>query len=586
MAPSLRDIPGANRPRRRFASNRDVFTPSRSTLVDLTPRGLGLERSRRGAFTPSRQLDLGRWFLTLVALAVAVWLGTSFWRATRVEASLTGVEDGAQLTPAAAEDLVLSLRMPSSGERFRATVSIDGVVVSEDLEFRGDTLRLRPASLVESELVEGALDEGEHRIEVAVPRLFLGDSSFRWSYVVDGTAPVLDVPRSLDPVAIDAEVTVSGRVDPDAELLFQGEPYEHEDGRFSVDFERPPAGPLRFEAVDEAGNRTTVTSVVPVTYPTASRAAHVSAAAWGNDELRAGVLDLLDRKLIDTVELDLKDESGVIGYDSELTTARRIGAVRPEYDLEETVATLKEHGARVIGRIVAFRDPIYAEAAWAAGAHDQVVQAPDGQMLGAYGGFTNYVHPKVREYNLAIAVEAVEAGVGDILWDYIRRPEGHPSTMVVPGLDGPSSVVVADFLAESHKALRQRGAYQGASVFGIAALHGDSIAQDIPTMARVVDYLAPMLYPSHWGPGQFGVPSPVNDPYEITHRSLAEFQHIAEGTGVRFLPWIQDFDLGGVAYGPAEVRAQIDAARDLGVEGFLLWNAQVRYTPEALDPIP
>ena len=585
MANSLRDIPGANQPRRRFASNRDVFVPPRSTILDLTPRGLGLERTRRSQFTPSRQIDAGRWALTIAVLAVAIWLGTSFWRATRVEASLSGVTDGAQLTPAAAADLELELAMPSSDERFRAAVTVDGVEVTESLEFRGDTLHLSPRELVESELVETALDEGPHHIHVSVPRLFIGDAKFRWTYVVDGVAPELHVLRSLDPVAIDARVTVTGDVEPDAELTFQGRPLDHDDGRFSVEFDHPPAGPLRFVATDAAGNRTTATSVVPVVYPTESRGVHVSAAAWGNDELRAGILDLLDRDLIDTVELDLKDEGGVIGYDSQLAVAREVGAVKPEFDLADVVDTLEEHGARVIGRIVAFRDPIYAQHAWSEGHHDQVVQDPDGEMLGAYGGFTNYVHPDVRSYNLDIALEAVDAGVHDILWDYIRRPEGHPSTMVVPGLDGPSSVAVAEFLAESHEALRSRGAYQGASVFGIAAVHGDSIAQDIPTMARVVDYLAPMIYPSHWGPGQFGVPSPVRDPYEITHRALAEFQHVADGTGVRFVPWVQDFDLGGVAYGPAEVRAQITAARELGMEGFLLWNAQVRYTPDALDPI-
>src|SRR3546814_5783072 len=71
-------------------------------------------------------------------------------------------------------------------------------------------------------------------------------------------------------------------------------------------------------------------------------------------------------------------------------------------------------------------------------------------MLSSYGGYTNYVHPAVQKYNLDLALEAVDAGAHDILWDYIRRPEGHPSTMVVPGLDGPSSVVVAEFLADTH----------------------------------------------------------------------------------------------------------------------------------------
>ncbi len=585
MAPSLRDIPGANSPRRRFASQRDVFTPSRSPILDLTPRGMRLERGRKPLFGRDRQVDVGRWLLALTALAVVIWLASAFWGATRVEAQLTGVESGVELTPEDAAELELALTMPSSEERYRARVTVDGVDVLDQMDFRGDTLVLRPAELVEADLVPGALRDGEHEIRVAVTRLFLSDSSFRWTYVVDSVAPVLELPGLLEPVGIRDEVAVGGRVEADAELLFEGEPLEHDDGRFSVEFELPPAGPLRFEAVDAAGNRTVAQAVVPVTYPEDSRAVHVSPAAWGNEELRAGVLDLVERGLIDTVQLDIKDEGGIVGYASEVPTAKAIGAIRREFDLAETVALLEDRGIRVIGRIVAFRDPIYAEHAWQAGRHEEVLQTPEGGMLSAYGGFTNYAHPDVRRYNLDLALEAVELGVHDILWDYIRRPEGHPSTMVIPGIDGPSSLVVADFLAETHRELRRRGAYQGASVFGIAAQAGDSIAQDIPTMARVVDYLAPMIYPSHWGPGQYRVDSPIHEPYEITSRSLRHFQEAAEGSGVRFLPWIQDFDLHGVAYGPAEVRAQIDAAAELGIGGFLLWNANVRYTPEALDPI-
>ena len=108
--------------------------------------------------------------------------------------------------------------------------------------------------------------------------------------------------------------------------------------------------------------------------------------------------------------------------------------------------------------------------------------------------------------------------------------------MVVPGLEGPSSAAVTGFLGETHAALRARGAYQGASVFGIAAAAGDSIAQDVPAMAAVVDYLAPMVYPSHWGPGMYRVDSPINEPPAIVAKSLADFQRVTEGTGVRFLP--------------------------------------------------
>jgi hypothetical protein len=105
-------------------------------------------------------------------------------------------------------------------------------------------------------------------------------------------------------------------------------------------------------------------------------------------------------------------------------------------------------------------------------------------------------------------------------------------------------------------------------------------------MAAVVDYLAPMVYPSHWGPGMYRVDSPIHQPYEIVEKSLADFQRVTEGTGVRFVPWLQDFTLFGVAYGPEQVKAQIDAAASLGINGFMLWNPNVRYHGDALTPIP
>ena len=524
----------------------------------------------------------------LAGIGVVVWLAMAFWGVTRVDVEATGIDDGRAVTPDAAEDLDIAITLASSDELFRADLKVDGVPVLEDLEPEADgaTVRIRPAQLVETELVEQALAEGEHKIELSVGRLFLGDATFRWSYVVDSIAPTLGLPTSLDPVPIAGAVTVPGTVEDGVELRFRGEPLDTDDGEFSVDFDSPPTGALEFKAVDEAGNSTTAHVVVPVVYPDRSRAIHVSGAAWANDELHSGVMDLIDRGLIDTVELDLKDEAGVVSYDSQLPKALEIGAVSADYDLGAAVRTLEGKGIRVIGRLVAFRDPIYAEAAWAAGRTDEVLQTPSGDMLVIPTSFANYANPTVRQYNLDIALEAVELGVKDILWDYIRRPEGDPATMVVPGLQGPSSASVVAFLAESHAVLRERGAYQGASVFGISAAAGDSIAQDIPAMARVVDYLAPMTYPSHWGPGQYRVKSPINEPYEIVAKSLADFQRVAEGSGVRFLPWIQDFTLFGVPYGPAEVKDQIDAAASLGINGFMLWNPNVRYHGDALTPIP
>lgn len=590
MGSSLRDIPGAQRPNRRNRrkADRGLWMPSRPTKLDLTPGSLRLGRTRRrGANRPSRQIDLFLWVLVAAAVAVAAWIGNAFWTATRVDVAMAGVDDGQSLTPEHAAELDIALTFASPDELFRSTLTVDGVDVTEDLAPQDNTttVQISPKALVDSELVKHALDEGEHEIKLSVGRLLLGDSQFTWRYSVDSVAPVLDLPGSLDPVPIAEPVTVRGSVEEGASLAYGGKPLDIDDGQFEVEFDTPPSGALHFTATDEAGNQTSAQVVVPVIYPETSRAVHVSGAAWANDELRSGVLDLIDRELIDTVELDLKDESGIISYESEVPEAVRIGAVSGDYDLAEAVRTLEGKGVRVIGRLVAFRDPIYAETAWSAGRHDEVLQTPDGGMLTTYGGFTNYANADVRQYNLDIALEAVSLGVKDVLWDYIRRPEGNPATMVVPGLVGPSSASVTSFLAETQEQLRKRGAYQGASVLGIAAVAGDSVAQDVPAMARVVDYLAPMLYPSHWGPGMYRVANPIRQPGDIITNSLEDFQRVTAGTGVRFLPWLQDFTLYGVPYGEAEVRAQIAAAKALGVDGYLLWNPSVRYTDAALDPI-
>ena len=59
-------------------------------------------------------------------------------------------------------------------------------------------------------------------------------------------------------------------------------------------------------------------------------------------------------------------------------------------------------------------------------------------------------------------------------------------------------------------------------------------------------------------------------------RSLADFRAAVAGTGARLVPWLQDFSLG-VTYGPAQVKAQIAAARADGIDEFLLWDAEATY---------
>ena len=102
-------------------------------------------------------------------------------------------------------------------------------------------------------------------------------------------------------------------------------------------------------------------------------------------------------------------------------------------------------------------------------------------------------------------------------------------------------------------------------------------------MARQVDYIAPLVYPSHWATGEYNVSNPNAQPFGIVRRSLFDFQHDVTGTPARLVPWLQDFSLG-VPYGAPQVRAQIAAARRNGIDEFLLWDPNVTYTSGALEP--
>jgi hypothetical protein len=495
---------------------------------------------------------------------------------TSVDVTVDGLAPGAILTSAAMAARDVRFAVAPAKNLARATLQLDGAdLPAKAFQIDQASVSWRPA----------VLPEGRHEIVLSVPRPGMGDSRFRRSFVIDDTPPAIGIPPLLDAGGVCAPLRVRGQAEPTSTLTVNGAPLPHKNGAFTLDYDRAPAAPLMLTATDLAGNRSVQEVIAPVMYP-GGQGVHVTAAAWGYEPLRRHILALIDAGLVSVVELDLKDEGGVVGFDSRNALAIQIGAVIPEYKLRDTVAELKRRGVRVIGRVVAFRDAPLAKWAWNNGKRDWVVQTPGGKMLETYGGFTNPAHPEVHRYNLDIALEAADAGVDDILWDYVRRPEGDPATMVIPGIPGQvdsSSTAVVNFLATTHAALRERCVFQGASVFGIAADRPDAVGQDIPRIARHVEYIAPMLYPSHWVNGEYGVTNPNKQPYDIIKATLADFQRKTAGTGVALVPWLQDFSYGH-PYGPPEVRAQIDAAASLGVQDWLLWNSGAYYTAGALDP--
>ncbi|MFD1148310.1 putative glycoside hydrolase [Saccharothrix hoggarensis] len=479
--------------------------------------------------------------------------------------------NGNVVTPSGVESVSITTADP--GALDRVTVHVDG----QPVEARRADGRITLAGL--------RLSEGTHTLSVraANPLPWLPAAEVERRFTVDATPPALNV-DVVEAKSPRGPVTVKGTADGADSVRVGDRQVPVKDGRFEASLSTVPTS-LRVEANDAAGNAKHHDVAVRVTHP-GMRAVHMSAAAWATASLRDPVLAMAREGRIDTVQLDIKDESGEIGYDSQVPLARQIGANRNYYDARAVLDQLHGLGLRVVGRLVAFRDPVLGKASWQSGARDRVSQNASGGAWSAHYGqyaFTNFANPEVREYNIAIAKEAAALGFDDILYDYVRRPDGPISQMVFPGLTTTPEQSIVDFLRDNRAAVRPLGAYLGASVFGIAAHSPTDVAQDIPALSAHVDYVAPMVYPSHWGPGEYGVDNPNARPYDIVKASVADFVRLTQGTGATVIPWLQAFSLGH-AYGPGEVKAQTAASTDAGAPSFLLWNAACTYDSAGLEP--
>jgi hypothetical protein len=424
---------------------------------------------------------------------------------------------------------------------------------------------------------------GKHELVVKA-----GGSTLTRSFTVDTTPPVLDVTAPPTASSLRVPVTITGRAPDAVKLTAGGRGVPLRNGAFSITFPAPPAG-LAFVATDAAGNETARTVSVAVKHPL-MRGVHLTGYGWNADVLRNPVLKLVRQHKINTIELDIKEEDGFVNFDTSVALAHQIHAVRVLYDPRKVIPQLHRMGVRVVGRIVCFRDPKLAAWAWKHGHRDWDVQSPTGGPYNAkkYGGsavFTNWASTDVQRYQIDLSVEAAKLGFDDVMYDYVRRPDGPLHTMRFPGATTTAPVGVANFVRDASGPVRSDGAYLGLAVFGVSATRPKEVGQNIAQMAKYVDYVAPMVYPSHWGPGEYGVSNPNAQPYAIVNRSLKDFLKKVSGTNAQVMPWLQDFSLG-VNYGVPQVKAQIVAAARDGIGSWLLWNAGCTYQGGAMAVDP
>lgn len=508
--------------------------------------------------------------LLAVALAAVTGVSLAGCDATTTTLTIEGLNANTVLNAKTVADLVVRVAS-HGGSAKHATATLDGRPVPVTID--GDTVDVTP----------GPLADGPHTIVVRA-----GGAKVIRTFTVDTTPPTLKVDAPSTAPSLRSPVTLTGTATDATAVKAGTQSVPVTDGHFTITVATPPAG-LKVSAVDAAGNVATQVVSVSVTHPQ-MRGVHLTGYGWNATVLRSPVLALARQHRINTIELDIKEEDGYVDFDTAVKLAHEIRAVRVLYDPRQVLPALHKMGIRVVGRIVCFRDPKLAAYAWSHHHRDWDVQAPGGKApykSAKYGGaaFTNWASPAVQAYNIALATEAAKLGFDDVMFDYVRRPDGPLKTMSFPGARVTAPVGVANFVRDASGPVRANGAYLGLAVFGVSATRPKEVGQDIGAMARYVDYVAPMVYPSHWGPGEYGVANPNAQPYAIVNRSLKDFQKKVAGTTAQVMPWLQDFSLG-VHYGVAQVKAQITAAQRDGIGSFLLWNAGCTYQGAALAVDP
>ena len=321
----------------------------------------------------------------------------------------------------------------------------------------------------------------------------------------------------------------------------------------------------------------------------------------------AGMEDLI--RLVDETELnamviDVKNDEGNVTF--KLTNEEILqdipvldqivqmqAGVRYIRDIQALMQEVKDHDIYTIARIVCFKDPCLAAAQ-----PELALRKPDGKPVTDANGLA-WVNPykqEVWEYLTELAEMAADLGFDEIQYDYVRFPVGSDADAADYGVDMeayPKRQAIQDFLSYAGDRLHEKGCVVTADVFGtIIGSETDvqTVGQDYTALGQTVDAISPMVYPSHYANGVFGLKVPDAHPYETVSAAMQgsaeELQSIPEAERAVVRPWLQAFTAiwvpGHISYNGTQIREQIQAVYDAGYEEWILWNATNRYSPDGL----
>lgn len=340
--------------------------------------------------------------------------------------------------------------------------------------------------------------------------------------------------------------------------------------------------------------------------PQIIKAIYSSGWSAGSKEKVSYFMNLIESTELNAIVIDVKNCNGEISYETDIELAKKYGSeeikiIKPN----ALIKKLHDAGIYVIGRIAVFQDKALANAR-----PDLALQSKSkNEVWKDYRGLSwvDQTSKEVWDYNIAVAQDALDRGFDEVNFDYIRfASDGNMADIRYPFYDEitPKVKIMNDFYRYLREGLP--GEKMSADFFGYTTLLENDlgIGQNLEIAFSYFDYVAPMVYPSHYNKGYHGYDNPAEHPYDVVYSSmiranerLIEFNKSTttlKMTNSKLRPWLQDFDLGA-EYDSQKVKAQIQALYDIASmaqtnsstttsvkAGWMLWSASNIYTKEAL----
>ena len=320
---------------------------------------------------------------------------------------------------------------------------------------------------------------------------------------------------------------------------------------------------------------------------------YVSGPIAGHSKME-DLIALVDETELNAMVIDIKNDEGKITYKMQTDTVLEIDAgVNYIRDIDALVKKCKEKDIYLIARIVAFRDPYLAEQK-----PELAVKTATGEVFRDKNGLA-WVNPykkEVWDYLMEVAKEAAAVGFDEIQFDYIRfstdikagEADFGAEAEVISKID-----IITQFTEYAYETLSPLGVFVAADVFGTVIDNETDqkiVGQDYAKMAEHLDYICPMVYPSHYANGAYGISVPDAEPYrtinEASGSSVEVLGKVPEENRATVRVWLQSFTAkwvpGYISYGPQQIREQIKGAYDAGYEEWILWNAAMNYQRDSL----